>query len=95
MYDWQKENIHQTPSRSLKYQNSERLNFSKISRTGTINRTTFNPYKESTGQYYQAGHRDSFYIDSNCFEQKLKIFEDNLDEYVLNGNKKHSNTVGI
>jgi hypothetical protein len=93
MYDWQKENIHQTPSRSLKFQNSERLNFSHISRTGTINRTTFNHYKESTGQYFQAGHKDSFLSDSNCFEQKLKIFENTLDDYTANGTKKHLNTV--
>ena len=95
MYDWQKENIQSTPLRSSKLQYSERLNFSRLSRPSSIKRTTLNPYKESTGRYYQASHKESFVSDQSSFQKKMQIFEDNLDDYLLHGNKKYQHTVRI
>lgn len=92
MYEWQKENINETPARSSKFGLSEQLDISRISRT--VNRTTLNPYKESTGRYFQASHKDSFFSDQSGFDRKLNLLEASLDEYSVNGNKKHSYAVG-
>lgn len=92
MYEWQKENLNETPARSSKFGLADQLDMSRISRS--INRTTLNPHKESTGRYFQASHKDSFFADQSSFERKLGLFEASLEEYSANGNKKHVHTVG-
>lgn len=93
MFNPQKENIHETPLRSSKYFQSERLNLSKISRPGSIHRTTLNPYKESTGKYFQASQRESYPLDPLNFDQKLALFEKNMNNYVRDSHKKYSKVV--